>query len=156
MGNRRKRTDSIDVMIEQFNSLSKDLSPPDHCVLHDGAEPFYMSIVECRSPEMWNTVDLSRAVELANTQLAIQREKTELAAEGSVVTTDKGTPMQNPRIGVISMYSRLEIALGKALQTDAVSTQGRGRDVRNKNASHAKTKAKSVAISDDPLLSGMH
>ena len=156
MKNRKHRTDSTSSALERFRQLTKDLRPPEHAILHDGAESFYTHIVECRSPEMWNVVDLSRAVELANTQLAIQKEKQELLKEGSVVMSANGAPMQNPRIGVVSMYARLEIAMAKQLQTDAINTQGRNVEVKKRNKAHGETLGVADDLKGDPFLAGMH
>ena len=72
--------------------------------------------------------------------------------EGEVVTSERGAPMQNPRIGVLSMFARLEISLSKALQTDAASTQGRSRDNSKKNKAAQDAKRVIDSFDDDDLI----
>ncbi len=135
-----------------FEVAGAAIAPPAHTSLHAGAEAFYNAVIESRDASMWNDVDLARAVSLANYQRLIQTNCEALLTEGEVVTSERGAPMQNPRIGVLSMFARLEISLSKALQTDAASTQGRSRDNSKKNKAAQDAKRVIDSLDDDDLI----
>lgn len=147
---RKNRTDSTQQAVKAFAAATLAIEPPIHCALHSGAEPFYNAIIASRAAEMWNDVDLARAVLLANYQADLKRETAELQDEGSVIVNERGTPIMNPRFNIVNTLTRLEISLSKALQTDAASTQGVTREVVNKNKQ--ANDARRAAAGADPLI----
>ena len=149
---KKHRLDTAHGAAETFKSAQVKIAPPAHTNLHKGAEAFYNAIIDSRDASMWNDVDLARAVSLANYQSLIQSNCELLLSEGEVVTSERGAPMQNPRIGVLSMFARLEISLSKALQTDAASTQGRSRDNSKKNKAAQDAKQLLDSFEDDDLI----
>ena len=152
MTTKKHRLDTSYGAAETFKSAQVRIAPPAHTSLHAGAEAFYNAVIESRDASMWNDVDLARAVSLANYQRLIQTNCEALLMEGEVVTSERGAPMQNPRIGVLSMFARLEISLSKALQTDAASTQGRSRDNSKKNKAAQDAKQILDSFEDDDLI----
>lgn len=153
---KKTRFDSVAGALESFRSAKLKLDPPKHTSLQDGADDFYNAIIDSRDASMWNSVDLARAVTLANYQKMIKENSELLDEEGSVVINDRGTPIMNPRFNVVNMLARLEISLSKALQTDAASTQGEGREVKKRNTNAKKVKAVIAESENDPLLAGFH
>ena len=142
----RKRTGTTQNEVAAMKNAQLAIEPPEHCDLHEGAERFYNAIIKSRDLSMWNDVDVARAVLLANYQADLKAESATLKKEGSVVINERGTPIMNPRFNIVNTLTRLEISLAKALQTDAASTQGRSRDVSNKNKAsrEAQDKAKNI------------
>lgn len=152
---KRNKIDSAAGAVELFNSALVTIQPPEHCQLHAGAEAFYNAIIESRDASMWNDVDLSRAVTLANYQVMIRDNTERLLAEGEVIQNDRGTPIMSPRFSVVNTLTRLEISLSKALQTDAASTQGESRAVAKRNKASAEVRAVVESLPHDGLIPGL-
>src|SRR5699024_832650 len=110
---RRKRYDSVSGEVENYRSAQLRLDPPTHCELHAGAEEFYNAIIDSRAASMWNDVDLSRAVTLANYQLLIRDNTSKMLEEGETMLNERGTMIMNPRFNVVNTLTRLEISLSK-------------------------------------------
>lgn len=152
---RKQRFDSIAGEGAAFRAAALKIEPPKHCRLKTGAEDFYNAIIDSRDPQAWNTVDLARAVTLANYQLMIRDNSALLEKEGEVIENERGTPVMNPRFNIVNTLTRLEISLSKALQTDAASTQGEGREVRKRNEKAKEIKSRLNSITDDSLIPGI-
>src|SRR3546814_18515837 len=74
------------------------------------------------------------AAMLARAMADLEREQYELRAEGSVMTSERGTPVVNPRKTVVQMHAGTILSMRRRLSLHARAQQGEARDAGKRRA----------------------
>src|SRR3546814_8686395 len=74
------------------------------------------------------------AAMLARAMADLEREQYELRAEGSVMTSERGTPVVNPRKTVVQMHAGTILSMRRSLSLHARAQQGEARDAGKRRA----------------------
>lgn len=154
---KRQRIDSVNGALNSMEGAAKDINPPDWVRVPADAMYFWRSITRARAAERWNDADLENAAELARTKAKIEKLNIELELEGDIIKNDRGTPIQNPKHGLLETLTRRMVALSRMLQVHAEATQGKSRDQVEANKASAKSrKAVEDSAADDLISRPMH
>ena len=133
-----------------MTQAAKDLQPPEHVRMDDADWPFWSSVLAEFTRSEWTNHQLELAALLARTMADMEREQYQLRQEGSVMTTEKGTPVVNPRKAIVQMHAGTILSMRKSLSLHARAQQGEARDVA-KRRSQAKA-IENGAVLDDDLI----
>ena len=99
----------------------KIIMPPKHVRMETEDMPFFENVIAEFARAEWTEHALEIAAILARTLCDMEREQYELRKEGSVSSTEKGTPVANPRKTVVQMHAGTILSLRKSLGMDARS-----------------------------------
>src|SRR3546814_9900227 len=77
--------------------ISREIAPPAHVRMSEEDWPFWHSVIAEFARSEWTDHQLEMAAMLARAMADLEREQYELRAEGSVMTSERGTPVVNPR-----------------------------------------------------------
>lgn len=142
---RRQRVDSNTGAVRVMAAASRPIQPPSNVPLDAGDIGFFGSVLAEFARSEWTAHQLELAAMLARTMADLEREQRELRAEGSVVTTEKGTPVVNPRKAVVQMHASSILSFRRSLALHARAQGGEARDV-------GKRRKQAQAIeADNPL-----
>ena len=131
---RKTRIDSTAAAIEIAKAASKPISPPSNVPLDDCDLPFFASVLDEFARSEWTAHQLELAAMLARTMSDLNAEQIAMRAEGSVVSSDRGTPVINPRKTAIQMhYSNIHSAR-RSLSLHARAQKGEARDVEKRRS----------------------
>ncbi len=154
---KRQRTDTVAGALNSMAGAASEIAPPEWVNVPEPAMKFWRSITRARSADRWNDVDLENAAELARTKASIERLNHELAAEGDIITNDRGTPIVNPKHSLLETLTRRMVALSRMLQVHAEATQGKSRDqVKGNKAQQKAGEVVAQATEDDLIAKPMH
>lgn len=129
---KKSRADSAaSAVLAMLNASKPTASPPAHCTMRVGDQPFWLGVMRARSVDEWTDADLVVAAQLARCQHDIELQQVLLDAEGSVVVNDRGTQIMNPRVSVLEQLARREMALMRTLRIGG-SVSGDTRDMVGK------------------------
>lgn len=132
-------------------AVAPPIEPPGHVRLSEREMVFWPGIIKSRSRDEWSAADLVVAAQLARCQSDIELESEALKSEGSVLRTDKGTPVMNPRHAVMEQLSRREMALMRTLQMGG-SAKGQKATFENARKLQRQAEKAKEEMSDDDLL----
>lgn len=114
---KRIRAESPLVSIEMMAEAAKELPRlPKHVTLRRRDKPFFNAILRARMRIDWPEYDLVVAAQLARVQADIEEQQPLLDAEGVVVANERGAMVKNPRIEVVEMLHKRELAMMRALR----------------------------------------
>lgn len=147
---RRQRIDSATAAVKVMAGAVKVMSPPGHVPLDKEDLPFWHSVIAEFARSEWTDHQLELAAILARTMADIEREQRQLRTEGSVMTSERGTPVVNPRKTVVQMHAGTILALRRSLSLHARAQRGEARDVSKRQAM-AKAIEGDSAFEDDLL-----
>jgi hypothetical protein len=129
MAGRRQRIDSVTAAVEVMSSAARQIQPPSNVPLDPEDMGFFASVLAEFARSEWTAHQLELAAMLARTMADLEREQRGLRAEGSVVTTEKGTPVVNPRKAVVQMHASSILSFRRSLSLHARAQGGEARDV---------------------------
>jgi len=128
------------------------VQPPSNVPLTDEDMPFFASVVAEFARSHWTEHALELAAMLARKMCDLEREQRAFREEGAVLTTLKGNPAQNPRIGIIRALDTSILATRRSLAIDARAKGGDKRDI-DKRAKKGKEIEDGVrSATDDDLI----
>lgn len=145
---RKSRSDSAEEVAKVVRDSGKEITPPANVPLDEGDIPFFESVIGEFARAEWTPHQLEVAAMLARTMADLQREQAALREEGSVVHTEKGTPVVNPRKAVVQMHASSIFSFRRSLSLHARAQGGEARDVGKRRAAQ---KAMEVDGDDDLL-----
>src|SRR3546814_11300816 len=96
--------------------------------------PFWHSVIAEFARSEWTDHQLEMAAMLARAMADLEREQYELRAEGSVMTSERGTPVVNPRKTVVQMHEGTLLSMPRSLSLHARAQQGDARDAGTRRA----------------------
>lgn len=149
MANRKQRIDSVTKAVEVMAAAAKPVHPPSNVPLDASDMPFFASVVAEFARSEWTSHQLELAAMLARTMADLEREQRDLRAEGSVLATDRGTPVVNPRKAVVQMHYGAILSARRSLSLHARAQAGEARDVAKRRGAAKEIEA------DNPLDDGL-
>ena len=126
---RRTRVDSADGKVRAMQGAGQAIDPPSNVPLDKCDLPFFASVIDEFARSEWTAHQLELAAMLARTMADLEREQRALREEGSVLATDRGTPVVNPRKTVVQMNASTILSYRRSLQLHARAQGGEARDV---------------------------
>ena len=127
-----KRRTYITNASEQARILSgalRELEPPPNVPLEQGDRLFFDNVIAEFTRGEWSQHQLELAAMLARCMADLEREQVLLRDEGSIMRTDKGTPVVNPRRSVVQMLTGAIFNFRRSLSLHARAQLGEPRDV---------------------------
>lgn len=131
---RKTRSDSASEQVKVMAKSTRQIHPPATVPLDDTDMPFFANVIEEFARSEWTGHQLELAALLARVMSDMNREQLALRAEGSVVKTDKGTPVVNPRKSVIQMHASTITSYRRSLGLHARAREGEARDQGKRRA----------------------
>jgi hypothetical protein len=107
----------------------RQIEAPSNVPLDDEDLPFFSSVIAEFARSEWTAHQLELAAMLARTMADLAREQRDLRKEGSVMKTDKGTPVVNPRKAVVQMHAGTILSMRRSLALHARAQGGEARDI---------------------------
>ena len=147
---KRQRNDSVAGAIDVAAKASRVIVVPDHVPLQAEDMPFWHSVIAEFARSEWTDHQLELAAMLARTMADLEREQVALRAEGSVATTERGTPVVNPRKAIIQMHAATVLSFRRSLALHA-RAQSETRDTGKRRAL-AKRIESDIDDADDDLI----
>jgi hypothetical protein len=150
---RRPRTDSIEQTIKLMEDVVKGPpEPPAHVKLRPWDMPFWDAIIRQRARDDWTEVDLVVAAQLARTQADIETESALLETEGTIGTGGQKQDVVSPRLSVVGLLCKREMALLRTLRLGGVGNAANAAERRRLERQAESLAAESVDSEDDRLL----
>lgn len=149
MTKRRERADGAAAQVRVMVAASKPIHPPQTVPLDKCDLPFFANVIDEFARSEWTAHQLEIAAMLARTMADMCREQVALRAEGSVMATERGTPVVNPRKTVVQMHASTIMSMRRTLSLNARAQGGEARDI-GKRRGMAK-----AAEADSPLDDGL-
>jgi len=143
---RKQRIDSAAAAVTIMTK--QDLVPPSHVRLQDCDQPFWRSVLAEFARSEWTDHQLELAGMLARAMADLEREQFDLRAEGSVMSSERGTPVVNPRKQVVQMLAGTILSMRRSLSLHARAQMGEARDVAKRQD---QAKAIETDLGDDLL-----
>lgn len=143
MKNKKNKSETAADMTEIITNSQRELKPPAHVRLHEADLPFFDSVISEFARSEWTDHQLELAALLARSIAGMEREQFLLHREGSIMKTDKGTPVVNPRKSIVQMYAGTILSMRRSLSLQAKS---RAIEPRRMAASTAKAKKTEAAV----------
>lgn len=126
---KRQRIDTATGAVGVMLASGKAIAPPSNVPLEDGDLPFFGSVIAEFARSEWTAHQLELAAMLARTMADLEREQRSLRSEGSVMATERGTPVVNPRKAVVQMHAGTILSMRRSLSLHARAQGGEARDV---------------------------
>lgn len=142
---RRSRIDSTAEAVRVMAKAVAPVVPPSNVPLDASDLPFFTNVIAEFARSEWSAHQLELAAMLARTMADLEREQRDLRTEGSVMVTEKGTPVVNPRKAVVQMHASSILSFRRSLSLHARAQGGEARDVGKRRGM-----AKGIE-SDNPL-----
>jgi hypothetical protein len=101
--------------------------PPSSVPLEKCDPPFFASVIAEFARSEWTAHQLGLEAMLARTMADLNREQRLLRVEGSVVTTERGTPVANSRKAVVQMHAASILSFRRSLSLHARARKGARR-----------------------------
>ena len=147
---RKARIDSVSEAVRVAGAAGVPIVPPSNVPLDDGDLPFFVSVIAEFARSEWTAHQLELAAMLARTMADLEREQRELRVEGSVMASERGTPVVNPRKTVVQMHAGSILSFRRSLQLHA---RAQTRDLAD--AAKRQTGARAIEADvdgDDDLI----
>jgi hypothetical protein len=129
-----ERVTSISTQSAIQAMAGKQIDPPSHVPLDDDDMPFFRNIVLEFAKSQWSAHQLELAAMLARMMNDLDSEQRKLRKEGTVMFTEKGTPVVSPRKTVVQMLSGSILSMRRSLALHACAqgeTHNLAKSIRN-------------------------
>lgn len=149
---RRERIDGVQAALEVAASAGRVIEPPSNVPLTDEQVPFFASIIDETPISDWTPHTLELAALMARTMQQLEYETRAFALEDSVMFTEKGTAVANPRKSIIQMLTGSILSMRRSL---AIHARGQGGEKRDTDKRRNQASAIESALGhdgDDGLL----
>lgn len=148
---RKRRIDSTAEAVRVAAAYNAPIQPPSNVPLDSSDLPFFSNVIAEFARSEWTAHQLELAAMLARTMSDLEREQRELRSEGSVMMSERGTPVVNPRKTVVQMHAGSILSFRRSLSLHARAQGGEARDI-GKRRSGTKDIEADLASSDDDLI----
>lgn len=139
---KKHRIDSTAEAVRVARSSQAVVQPPSNVPLDECDVPFFANVIAEFARSEWTAHQLEIAAMLARTMADLEQEQRDLRREGSVMLSERGTPVVNPRKAVVQMHAGSILSFRRSLSLHARAQGGETRDV-------AKRRAGTKAIESD-------
>lgn len=126
---RKLRIDSTAEAVRVAQAAARPIEPPSNVPLDAGDLPFFASVLAEFARSEWTAHQLELAAMLARTMADLEREQRLLRDEGSIMASEKGTPVVNPRKSVVQMHAGTILSMRRSLSLHARAQAGETRDI---------------------------
>lgn len=126
---RKAPISSASEAVAVMQSAQRQIMPPSTVPLEECDLQFFANVLEEFARSEWTAHQLELAAMLARTMADLNLEQQKLRTEGSVVFTEKGTPVVNPRKTVIQMHASTILSYRRSLGLHARAQEGEARDI---------------------------
>jgi len=150
MRTRKARIDSAAEAVRIMSRAATEIVPPSNVELDESDMPFFASVIAEFARSEWTAHQLELAAMLARTMADLHREQKMLREEGSVVYSERGTPVVNPRKSVVQMHASTILSFRRSLALHARAQGGDARDIAKRRAAAKAIEANNPL--DDELL----
>jgi hypothetical protein len=147
---RKEPINSASKGVQVMQKSLQQITPPSTVPLEDCDMPFFANVIEEFARSEWTAHQLELAAMLARTMSDLNTEQMALRIEGSVMHTEKGTPVVNPRKTVIQMHASTILSYRRSLGLHARAQSGEARDIADRRAT-AKDIEGNNPLADDLL-----
>jgi hypothetical protein len=147
---RKSRIDSTAEAVRVMSSAPNQVVPPSNVPLDACDLPFFANVIEEFARSEWSAHQVELAAMLARTMADLEREQRDLRREGSVMASERGTPVVNPRKTVVQMHASSILSFRRSLSLHARAQHGEARDIGKRRDGEKGLEAD--ALSDDDLL----
>jgi hypothetical protein len=154
MRTRKARIDSASEAVRVMSKAATPIVPPSSVPLEACDVPFFVNVIAEFARSEWTGHQLELAAMLARTMADLNREQIALREEGSVATSERGTPVVNPRKAVVQMHAASILSFRRSL---SLHTRAQTRDAAD--IAKRRGRAKSIEADnplDDDLLARPH
>src|SRR3546814_2548394 len=128
MSKRKQRIDSATAAVKVMQGATREIAPPAHVRMSEEEWPFWDSVIAEFVRSEWTDHQLEMAEMLARAMADLEREQYELRAEGSVMTSERGQPVVNPRKTVVQMHAGTILSMRRSLSLHARAQHCEARD----------------------------
>jgi hypothetical protein len=126
---RKPRIDSASEAVRVMSRAASAIAPPSSVPLEKCDLAFFANVIAEFARSEWTAHQLEIAAMLARTMADLNREQMLLREEGAVMTTERGTPVVNPRKTVVQMHASSILSFRRSLSLHARAQGGEARDV---------------------------
>ena len=147
---RRQRIDSTEAAVKVAQACSVPIVPPAHVALDERDMLFFASVIDEFTRSEWSAHQLELAAMLARCMADMEREQAALRVEGSVLASERGTPVVNPRKAVVQMHASTILSIRRSLSLHARAQGGEGRDIAKRRKAAREIEA--AVSTDDDLI----
>jgi len=147
---RRERADAAAAQVKVMAAATREIHPPSNVPLSDADLPFFASVLAEFARSEWTAHQLEIAAFLARTMADLESDQRLMRQEGPILTTEKGTPVVNPRKTVIQMNASAILSYRRSLAIHARAQGGEARDVAKRREMARETEAENPL--DDDLF----
>jgi hypothetical protein len=148
---RKPRIDSNSEASRIAAKAGQPIHPPPTVSLLPDELLFFANVVDEFGRSEWTAHSLEIAALLARTMCMLEIETRLLREEGSVAHSERGTPVQNPRVSVTKALAGDLLSYRRSLQLHSRAQNGDGRDTA-KRRDGVKSVENSVRDGDDDGL----
>ena len=145
MKQRKKRIDSIAGAVDVMAKAQQKIEAPSNVPLQAQDLPFFASVIAEFARSEWTAHQLELAAMLARIMSDLEGEQRLMRAEGTVLSSERGTPVVNPRKTVIQMHAGTILSMRRSLSLHARAQKGDPKAI-------GPSRAAAKAIEDDNPL----
>ena len=149
---KRQRIDSAAEAVRVASGAGRSIDPPSNVPLDASDLPFFASVIAEFARSDWTAHQLELAAMLARTMADLEREQRDLRVEGSVMASERGTPVVNPRKAVVQMHASSILSFRRSLSLHARAQGGEARDVAKRRAGAKAIEDGVDALGEDDLI----
>ena len=146
---KKQRSDSVTADIAAFATAGQDSAPPQP--LSDDDMKHWRQIVKARAKDDWTEIDLMHAWNLARIMGYIDQSHDDIAANGMTLTSERGTPIDNPAFSRLEKLSRLAMTYSTKLHIHAEATVGRSADSSKRATKQRQAEAVKSSLQENEL-----
>jgi hypothetical protein len=146
---RKPRSNAVSEHVRIAQGASAEIVPPAHVPLDDGDRPFWDSVIAEFARADWTAHQLELAAMLARMMADLEREQMLLRREGAVMSSERGTPVVNPRKTVVQMTAGSILSMRRSLALHARAQAGDNRHAATKKQTGKAVEANVIAVDDD-------
>jgi hypothetical protein len=137
---KRERVDAAAAAVKAVQGARIEISPPTNVPLGTKDLPFFASVLDEFARTEWTAHQLELAAMLSRTMADLEEEQRLMRIEGTIVKSDRGTPVINPRKMAIQMHYGNIHSARRSLSLHARAQDGEARDI-GKRRNMSKTMA---------------
>ena len=131
---KRQPVNTAAAAVSIMQGALREIAPPGHVRMCDEDWPFWHSVIAEFARSEWTDHQLELAAFLARDMANLEREQFEMRQEGSVLFTEKGTPVVNPRKAVVQATAGTILSIRRSLSLHARAQGGEAEKIGPRRA----------------------
>ena len=135
--NQRKGANSVSRSVSAFNAANNVIEPPIGYELEDEQELLlWDTFTRARSADDWRQMDLLLVHKLVKMETDLKKQRELLEKEGYILTNQRGTDVENPRVRIMDSLERRQLAVIRSMSLNVTASDP--RTVKKQAADDAK------------------